>query len=180
VSEVPNVTLETIEQFEKDELFAFYNANTKRKLKRIFPDLATAVAKTTKLLEAMAASPAVELTEEQKEARAAEIAAKRAAGTSATWQDPEVRAKRTQRHGVEVDGVYYKSVGDAYLQLGLPMSKCIAHRIELKSLPEGTVDEEYGKTWKIVPYRYAEKAKKAAVEPQPEGEAEVQQEAEAA
>lgn len=180
MSEVPTVTLENIGEFEKDELFAFYNTNTKRKLKRIFPDLATAVAKTTKLLEAMAETPAVELTPEQKAEREAEIAAKRAAGTSRTWDDPEVRAKRTARHGIEVDGVYYKSVAEAYRVLELPMSKHIAHRIDLKKMAEGEVDNEYGMEWKVVPYRYTEKPKKAAVETQPEGEAEVQQEAEAA
>lgn len=50
----------------------------------------------------------------------------------ASWKVPEVRAARSTRHGVVVDGVEYRSVAKAFLALGLPYEKHIKFRGELK------------------------------------------------
>jgi hypothetical protein len=147
-----------LETASTEDMLDFYNANSKRKLKA-FADRPTAIHKMTALINKLEAAAAEkpEPTAEELAAKAEQIKAKRAAGTSLSWAHPETRAKRIARHGVEVDGVYYKSVADAYRALGLPMNKHIAHRAELKANGR---DEEYGMVWVAVPLRKAEKAPK--------------------
>lgn len=183
---------EDLETAPLEELLEFYNANNSKKLKQ-FADRPTAVIKVGKTLDkleakaakeaaaaakAEAEANAVPLTPEEIAQKEAESKERRAAGTRSSWEREDVRAKRIARHGVEVDGVYYKSVGEAYRQLGLPLNKRIAHRIDLKIKGE---DYEYinpatGQQyhWVIVPFRKVEpkpKAKKVKAEDAPATEA---------
>lgn len=90
-------------------------------------------------------------TETEKPETGERRAANNSAGIAASWEKPEIRAKRAQRSAVEVDGVYYKSVPQAFRELEIPMAGCIAFRMHLKEVGETTVD---GVHWKIVPLNY--------------------------
>lgn len=61
-----------------------------------------------------------------------------AGGTSSeaiakSWNNPEVREARSARNKVTVDGIEYNSVRHAFVELGLPVSKHIAFRGQLKA-----------------------------------------------
>jgi hypothetical protein len=142
MSEVATVTAENIGEKSIEELLAFYNVNSKRKLKK-FADLPTAVAKVTTLLETLAAEAVAVAARIE-----AGITNPRSAGVSESWKNPEVAAKRKERSRVEVNGVVYKSVADAFRHLGIDMKHHIKFRQELKA--NGT-DEEWGYVWKILP-----------------------------
>jgi hypothetical protein len=65
-------------------------------------------------------------------------AATRAAAIAASWQNPEVAAARATRHGVKVTGpnggqATYKSVREAFVELGLPLGRHIKFRGALKA-----------------------------------------------
>jgi len=68
-------------------------------------------------------------------------------GVAESWKDDEVRAKRVRRNKVMVDGTEYRSVKAAYIALGLPLSKHIKFRMELKEAGRIEVD---GRVWSIV------------------------------
>lgn len=158
IDEVQNATLE--------ELTAFYNANAKTPVEE-FADFPTAAKRVKALINAMKRkenggepkAPKAEtlpLTPEEEAERQAEISARRSAAVKASWDNEETAKARSARTGVEVDGVYYRSVTAAYDALGLPGAKCLAHRAELRkrTLEDPNYqDEEYGMVWKIVPYR---------------------------
>lgn len=71
----------------------------------------------------------------------------RSAGVSKSWQDPEVRAKRSVRHFVRVDGNEHRSVRAAFIALGLPLKEHIRFRMLLKQ--EGQL-EAYGFRWEAI------------------------------
>ena len=85
------------------------------------------------------------------EADAAPKHTNNAEGVAKSWLDPEVAAKRAQRSGVEVDGVYFGSVGKAYAALRIPKADLISFRMHLKEVGATKVD---GRAWKIVPLNY--------------------------
>lgn len=64
----------------------------------------------------------------------------RSAGVAKSWLDETIKAARSARHSVEVDGVAYGSVAKAFKALGLPMSKHIKFRGELKKAGEGVFE----------------------------------------
>lgn len=72
---------------------------------------------------------------------------KRSEGVAKSWQDPEIKAKRSQRNKVLVDGVEYKSVTQAFKALDLPLKAHVKFRGELKAA--GKL-EAYDRTWEIV------------------------------
>jgi hypothetical protein len=72
---------------------------------------------------------------------------KRAAGVTASWLKPEVKAARSARHAVEVAGVQYRSFREAFKALGLSDSKHIKFRGELKKAGEGVFE---GHDFKLV------------------------------
>jgi hypothetical protein len=72
---------------------------------------------------------------------------KRAAGVTASWLKPEVKAARSARHAVEVAGVQYRSVREAFKALGLPDNKHIKFRGDLKKAGEGVFE---GHDFKLV------------------------------
>jgi hypothetical protein len=57
---------------------------------------------------------------------------KRSAAIAETWKDEDVRKARSTHNAVEVDGVRYRSVREAFKALGLPDSKHIKFRGQLK------------------------------------------------
>ena len=80
-------------------------------------------------------------------AAAAEVKGKKLSnGVKKSWADPEVRVRRSQRHGVKVDGVEFTSLQAAYREFGLDQKDHRAFRMELKaSMPKKL--ERHGKTW---------------------------------
>lgn len=76
---------------------------------------------------------------------------KRAAAIAATWVDGDVRAARVTRNAVtfvdDSGSRYFKSVRAAFIALGLPMSRHIKFRGELKKAGEL---EGFGGKWKVV------------------------------
>ncbi|TXH50795.1 MAG: hypothetical protein E6Q97_19680 [Desulfurellales bacterium] len=62
----------------------------------------------------------------------------RSKAIAATWENDQIAAARSARDNVAVDGVgTFRSVAAAFKQLGLPMSKHIKFRIEVKANGSG-------------------------------------------
>lgn len=59
--------------------------------------------------------------------------ATRSAGIRKSWSDKNTHDLRSARHHVVVNGVEYRSVRAAFTQLGLPLSKHIKFRAQLKA-----------------------------------------------
>jgi len=57
----------------------------------------------------------------------------RSTSISESWNNAEIAAKRARRDNVEVNGVQYRSVAQAFQKLNLPMEKHIQFRMELKA-----------------------------------------------
>lgn len=91
-------------------------------------------------------SPASEAPPASENA-AAPVTSSNAEGVARSWQDPAVRAARSARHGVEVDGVAYNSTRSAFRALNLPDNKHVSFRKQLKAAGEL---EFSGHTFKIV------------------------------
>lgn len=91
-----------------------------------------------------------------------EVQAKRIAGVKASWENPAVKAARAAHNGVQVDGVQFKSVYAAYVELGLPVAKHAAFRAKLKAAGE-LVDSE-GRLWVVTEVPKAPKPVKAPKE----------------
>ncbi|AUS03301.1 hypothetical protein HWB31_gp25 [Pseudomonas phage SL1] len=103
--------------------------------------------------------PEEEITEEEaleeirkmrEEAKNAPEKAKETKDLSAaianSWKDPEVARKRTERHGVAVTVKgkrgEFKSCNAAFIEFGLPSSKCIRFRMQLKASGKLTFEHE--------------------------------------
>ncbi|QIQ66855.1 hypothetical protein jett_76 [Pseudomonas phage jett] len=103
--------------------------------------------------------PEEEITEEEaleeirkmrEEAKNAPEKTKEAKDLSAaianSWKDPEVARKRTERHGVAVTVKgkrgEFKSCNAAFIEFGLPSSKCIRFRMQLKAAGKLTFEHE--------------------------------------
>lgn len=67
------------------------------------------------------------------------------------WKDSDTYEARSERSAVMVDGIEYKSVPKAFAALGLPKSKLVRFRSQLKDA--GKMNE-FGHEWEIVPLNY--------------------------
>ena len=113
-------------------------ADRKTAEKRWADALAEAAAKVAKVEPEKADKPAkAPKVKAEKAPKTPKEPADRAAAIAASWADPEVAAKRAQRSHVKVAGVEYKSVREAFKALGLPDSKHIKFRMELKATESG-------------------------------------------
>ena len=61
----------------------------------------------------------------------------RSAAVAATWTNPAVKASRSVRNHVQVNGVEYRSVAAAFKELDLPMSRHVPLRQKLKAADTG-------------------------------------------
>jgi hypothetical protein len=126
-------------------LVAFYNEHAPTFGKKHvvkFADRQTAELRVNQLLADLAAA------EPEPETKTDAVKEHLAAAVSASWQDPDVRAARSARHAVDVDGVKYKSVMAAFVALGLDVKKLIKFRSDLVAYGE----QAYGDhTFKLVP-----------------------------
>lgn len=64
----------------------------------------------------------------------------RSAAISKSWASKATRAARSERTAVKVGGTQYRSVAEAFRQLGLPMEKHVKFRGELKAAGKATFD----------------------------------------
>jgi len=113
------------------ELVDFYNEHAERPVKK-FANRATAERRVQAMIDELYPKADDE---------------KRAEAQRRAWANPEVKAARSRRQHVKVDGVTYRSVKQAFEQLNLPLTKHIKFRGELKAL--GHV-EAFGHNWMIV------------------------------
>lgn len=144
------------------ELVAFYNQHADKQVKK-FQDRATAEARVTQLIATLTpVAQSNREAGEQDGSDVSGFAdhglincpgfgaktrngraAKNNDGVRKSWELDHVRAARSARHGVKVewtgdDGVlncaYYKSTFQAFVALGLPLTKCGAFRAKLKKV----------------------------------------------
>lgn len=137
-----NLTSANVSEFSTKELASFYNANAEhfgKKQITKFADRSTAELRVRMMaedLEAEAAVAPVEAKAEEaktSETRSKGISRTRSKGISESWNDPEVAAKRAQRHNVKVGKDVYRSVLEAFKKLHLPVSQHIKFRMALKA-----------------------------------------------
>lgn len=141
------------------ELVAFYNAHSNAAPVKKFQDRATAERRVTALLAELRFTPPTHaeyaecrdlahaippnpLAERNPERlslpellkRDGSAAAGRGGAIAASWSDPTVKAARSKRDRVVVEGVgEFRSVKEAFLALGLPLAKHIKFRVALKA-----------------------------------------------
>jgi hypothetical protein len=75
--------------------------------------------------------------------------AQRAASIAASWADEAVRAARSSRIHISVNGQEFKSVGAAFRTLRLPLAKHIAFRASLRAAGSATFEHD-GKKFNFV------------------------------
>lgn len=96
------------------------------------------------------------------------VPADRSAATASTWLNPAVKAARSVRSRVVVNGVEYRSVLAAFETLGLPVSRHSPFRKTLKTSPTGkaSFQVEGAKPGTVVDYLFslAPASEKAAAE----------------
>lgn len=142
------------------ELLAFFNAHSGKPPVKRFSDRQSAEKRVTKLLTTSSdvvppTAPPPKEEEATMAKRKKSAAATRTKGASpkkgvnlsaaiaASWKDPKVAAARAARHQVKVAGTLYKSVGDAFRQLALPLGRHIGFRGKLKSSEDGRATFEH-------------------------------------
>lgn len=106
------------------ELLAFYNKHAAQPIAR-FSDRAAAVRRCWALIDVAVA---------KEEAAAAEKPLVEERPARNGWNYPAIRAARTTRDRVAVEGVEYASVRAAFVALGLPLGRHIAFRARLKEV----------------------------------------------
>lgn len=113
------------------ELVAFWNAHAEKPVKR-FSDRKTAERRVAALIETLTPKVSKKATKAPKVSKKAAKAPNRSAAIAASWRDPRVAKLRSARLHVRVNGAWFRSVPQAFRELQLPMSKCIAFRGKLR------------------------------------------------
>lgn len=136
--------MKNIDDMTIKEMVAEYNALTGKSIKKFASRAAgeKQLAKARKAMkDGLKASP--EVIEKVKKMPKVNVGKRSIAeGVADTWTDPHVAAKRSERHGVIVNGTtQYRSVRAAFLDLGLPMKDHIKFRINLKAKGKLTYDK---------------------------------------
>ena len=135
------------------ELVAFWNENAPQfgaKPVNRFATRGDAERRVRELIDNIEAHAEEEVTPPEEEVMPPDdepVSDARSAGVHRSWQDPEVRAARSQRNAVLVDGERYQSVGAAFRALNLKYSERIRFRKQLKK--ERTA-EAYGYSWALI------------------------------
>lgn len=146
-----NPFIEEVSNFTMAELTAIHNKLTGSSIKK-FSDKATAVERVERDLEESEVPVYEAGSAPAKKAKAEKLPvdpetkhANLSAGVAKSWADPAVRAQRSKRHGVKVDGVEYTSVLKAFIALELDEKEHRAFRKEVKASAKPI--KRYGKTW---------------------------------
>lgn len=153
-------TIAQLEAMSSKELVALFNEHSRKPVTK-FADRKTAVkrvfdalleeqqesnAKPQAIVVKVIAAKSPKLSDlanmNTKPAKAKVESKDRSAAIAASWADPVIAAKRAERTHVKASGTLYRSVREAFEQLGLPLSKHIKFRMELKSVQELTFKHE--------------------------------------
>lgn len=158
-----------LEAMSSKELVALYNEYAAKEVNK-FADRKTAINRTYDMLplavvEQKHPVTVVRMGKKVEQVATPKVAAKvapktkpvkkeatdRSAAIAKTWTDPKVAAKRAERTHVKASGTVYRSVKEAFEQLGLPLSKHIKFRMQLKQVAELTFKHEGRQvTFKVV------------------------------
>jgi hypothetical protein len=126
------------------ELVEWYNANSSSPVKK-FADRKTAERRVLALLAEGVSAPVPE-PKKVKAAKVNSAPADMSAAVAATWLNPDIAAARSVRDHVTVDGKWFVSVRQAFIDLNLPLNEHIKFR---KSLKRARKCSGYGFTWAI-------------------------------
>lgn len=144
------------------ELIAWYNEHSDKPVTK-FADRRTAERRVLKILHSIHTTAEIDRLPQTKPVQQSkcktvndknggeDMHRKLSQAQVASWKIPEVRTARCERSAVDVDGETYRSVRAAFESLGLPISKHIAFRMELKE--KGKL-HAFGHEWEIVPLNY--------------------------
>lgn len=149
------MTPKQIAAAKSPELVAFYNEHAEGlglKPVKKFADLETARKRCLVIADTLAKKNKPAKAEKAPRAERApkvpKTEAERAASIAASWTDPKIAAMRKERSGCKVKGQTFDSVRKAFVELGLPLSRHIRFRMQLKASTGGTaVFEHDGKSY---------------------------------
>lgn len=167
-------TINDVVNASSADLVAWYNAHSGKPAITKFSDRKTAEKRVASMIMEGSAKPAhkeekpapVPAQKEEKPKKPAkeekpapqrdyapdmDTREKMSAAQRESWKEDEVRAARCERSAVNVDGVDYRSVGQAFEELGLPAGKMVAFRMKLK---EAGKLKEFDHKWEIIPLNY--------------------------
>jgi hypothetical protein len=141
--------MKAIAEMTTAEMVAEYNALTGKDIKK-FSSRAAGEKQLAKVRsEVSSTSQAASDTGKANKVPAKSVSVNRSKSISESWNNPEVSAKRVQRHNVKVEGAgVFRSVLEAFKILNLPQSKHIKFRMALKQVGSG-VFEYGGKTYEF-------------------------------
>jgi hypothetical protein len=142
---VPNGFADSIENLTAANLVAIYNANSGSDVKNIkkFINKPTAIERTAEVLADVPEFDG-EVTTPVPDGNGDNSAL--SAGVAKSWTDPDVRKRRSQRHGVKVAGKEFPSLQAAYREFGLDEKDHREFRMLLKS-DCSKKHKRHGKTW---------------------------------
>lgn len=132
------------------ELVAYFNAHSGKPPVKRFSDRKAAEKRVAALIEAAPIAAKIAHAVRPKEAatnrkQASAPAADRGKAIAASWKNKQVAAARATRHAVRVTDPKggqgtYRSVRDAFVQLGLPLGRHIKFRGALKAAGKAEID----------------------------------------
>lgn len=126
------------------ELVEWYNAHAESPVKK-FADRKTAERRVLALLE-QGVKKTVQRQKAERKAPQSTGEVDRSAIVAETWLNPNVAAARAARDHVLVDGVWFVSVRQAFIDLGLPLNEHAKFRLQLKRARKL---EGYNRKWVI-------------------------------
>ncbi len=138
---IPNGFADELQNLKLAELVNIFNANSGADVDDIkkFRNKTTAVSRVTEIL--------VDIPVYDGKAAPAVSTTSLAEGVAKSWTVPEVRAARSQRHGVRVGKEEFSSILKAYAHFKLDLKFHRDHRLALKAaMPKGVKDSK-GRMW---------------------------------
>lgn len=137
---IPSGFADELGNLTMPELAALYNANSAADVNEIkkFASKAKAVERVAEIL--------AEIPVYDGKTKPASTTTTLAEGVAKSWTDPDVRARRSQRHGVKVNGKEFPSLQAAYREFELDEKDHREFRMLLKADCSKKI-KRHGKTW---------------------------------
>lgn len=130
-----------ITKLSTKDLVARYNELTGKTIKK-FSSRSAGEKQVAALIKKLSPSTAQKAPKPKLPKADKPVDADRSAAIAKSWEDPAVAAKRAERNAVKAGNKVYRSVKQAFEDLGLPLSKHIRFRMELKSVGTMTFKHE--------------------------------------
>lgn len=131
-----------INKLSTKDLVARYNELTGKTIKK-FSSRSAGEKQVAALIKKLSPSTAQKAPAKPKAPKTDKpVDADRSAAIAKSWEDPAVAAKRAERNSVKAGNKVYRSVKQAFEDLGLPLQKHIKFRMELKSVGTMTFKHE--------------------------------------